>query len=133
MRNTKSKVEYFEELRTVINAIEDAEQKADLNAFIDAQLAILAKRKESAAVRAAKKREESDALTDTIYDVLTEEFATVDEIVAAVADPEVTRNKVIARLSKLIKAGKVIKDNVVLDDNKKCVGYALVNDEAEEA
>lgn len=126
MADKKTKAMYFAELREmVIAAVEDQEQQDELVEFIDKQLETLEKRKVSAANRAAKKREESDAMTEQILAQIGEELITVDEIVAAIDDENVTRNKVTARLSKLIKAGTIEKEAVKVNDSKR-MAYRLV-------
>ena len=122
----KTKAMYFAELREMVeeNWTEDKD-KDELLGFIDNELAILEKRKAAASERAAKKRAESDALTDKIYEVLGDEPMTIDAILEAVADEDVTRNKVTARLSKLVKAEKVAKESIKIDGNKR-MAYSRV-------
>ena len=120
MENTvkKTKAMYFAELRTIVEGAEVENQDALLE-FIDKQVEALEKRKVAAAERAEKKKAESDALTDAIYAEIGEEPITVDEIVVALDDEEVTRNKVTARLGKLFKAGLIEKEMVKVDGNKR--------------
>lgn len=122
----KTKAMYFAELREMVeeNWTEDKD-KDELLGFIDNELAILEKRKAAASERAAKKRAESDALTDKIYEALGDEPMTIDAILEAVADEDVTRNKVTARLSKLVKAEKVAKESIKIDGNKR-MAYSRV-------
>ena len=122
MDNTmkKTKAMYFAELREmVLAAVEDETQKVELVEFIDKQMETLDKRKAAAADRAAKKRAESDALTDEIFAIIGAEPQTVDEIVLALDNDEVTRNKVTARLGKLVKAGSIVKETVKVEGNKR--------------
>ena len=44
---------------------------------------------------------------------------TVDEIVLALDSEDVTRNKVTARLGKLVKAGSIVKETVKVEGNKR--------------
>ena len=122
MENTvkKTKAMYFAELREmVIAAVEDQEQQNELVEFIDKQIEVLEKRKVAAAERAEKKRAESDALTEAILAQIGEELITVDEIVLALDSEDVTRNKVTARLGKLVKAGTIEKESVKVEGNKR--------------
>lgn len=133
MENTvkKTKVMYFTELREMImNAVNDEEKQDELLAFIDKQIETLEKRKEAAATRAAKKKEESDALTEEILGLIGEDLVTVDEIVVAINREDVTRNKVTARLGKLFKNGAIVKETVKVDGNKR-MAYRLADAEAE--
>ncbi len=122
----KTKVMYFAELTDMVMEAEEVtdELKDELVDFIDKQIEAIEKRKVAAAARAEKKRAESDALTDAIFAVMTEEFMTADEIVDALEDETVTKSKVTARLTKLINAEKVVKEAVKVD-GKKRMAYKL--------
>jgi len=133
MENTvkKTKVMYFTELREmVMDVVKDEEKQDELVAFIDKQIETLEKRKEAAATRAAKKKEESDALTEEILGMIGEDLVTVDEIVVAINREDVTRNKVTARLGKLFKNGAIVKETVKVDGNKR-MAYRLADAEAD--
>ena len=130
MDNTmkKTKAMYFADLREmVMAAVEDEAQQAELVEFIDKQMETLDKRKAAAADRAAKKRAESDALTDEIFGLIGTEPMTVDEIVLALDSEDVTRNKVTARLGKLVKAGSIVKETVKVEGNKR-MAYRVAAD-----
>lgn len=128
MDNTmkKTKAMYFAELREMVESWADREDQDDLLEFIDNEVAILEKRKVAAADRAAKKKAESDALTDEIFALIGENPITVDEIVVALDNEEVTRNKVTARLGKLVKAGAIVKETVKVEGNKR-MAYCLAD------
>ena len=130
MENTvkKTKAMYFAELREmVLAAVKDQAQRDELVEFIDKQIETLEKRKVAAAERAEKKKAESDAMTDAILAQIGNELITVDEIVIALNSEEVTRNKVTARLGKLVKAGTIVKEAVKVDGNKR-MAYRLATD-----
>ena len=130
MENTvkKTKAMYFAELREmVLAAVEDQAQQDELVEFIDKQIETLEKRKVAAAERAEKKKAESDAMTDAILAQIGNEPITVDEIVIALDSEEVTRNKVTARLGKLVKAGTIVKEAVKVEGNKR-MAYRLATD-----
>lgn len=126
MENTvkKTKAMYFTELRAMVENWVDKEDQADLLEFIDKQMEALDKRKVAAANRAAQKREESDALTEEIFAMISDELVTIDEIVVAFNNEEITRNKVSARLGKLVKSGRIVKDLVKVEGNKR-MAYRL--------
>ena len=130
MENTvkKTKAMYFAELREmVLAAVEDKAQQDELVEFIDKQIETLEKRKVAAAERAEKKKAESDAMTDAILAQIGNELVTVDEIVTALDSEGVTRNKVTARLGKLVKAGTIVKEAVKVEGNKR-MAYRLATD-----
>lgn len=129
MENTvkKTKAMYFAELREmVLAAVEDQAQQDELVEFIDKQIETLEKRKVAAAERAEKKKA-ADVMTDAILAQIGDELITVDEIVVALDSEEVTRNKVTARLGKLVKAGMIVKEAVKVDGNKR-MAYRLATD-----
>lgn len=127
----RTKRENFEALREIVEGLEmEATEQEDMLAFIDKQIETLDKRAEAAVKRAEKKKAESDELTEAIFGMIGDEPVTVDDIVANFADEEVTRNKVTARLGKLVKAGRVVKDTVKVE-GKRRMAYSLPG--AEEA
>ena len=87
----------------------------------------------AAAERAAKKREASDAMTDQISAQIGDELITVDEIVIALNSEEVTRNRVTARLGKLVKAGTIVKEAVKVEGNKRMAYRLATNADAADA
>lgn len=126
MAETKmTKKMWYEEIKGVVAGAE-VENKEGMIEFIDAQLAQLAAKAEKAAERAAQKKVEGDALRDTIEGVLTTELQTIDEIAAKVAGEDVTKAKVTARLTQLVKAERATKDTVKTADGRKVVAYKLV-------
>lgn len=111
----------------------DVENGDVLMGYIEKELAQLDKRRDAAAKRAEKKKEASDALTEEIYGLLTETPMTIDEIVLALDNEDVTTNKVAARLGKLIKADRVVKEAVRVDKRRKMAYRLAVEVEAETA
>lgn len=130
MENTKkTKAMYFAELREMVVNWVDLENQDDLLEFIDKEIAVLERRKEKARERAVERKAESDALTDKIFDALEDEFMTLDDILPLLDDEEdITKNKVTSRLGKLIKAGKVEKEMVKVEDKKR-MAYRKVAEE----
>lgn len=100
--------------------------------FCEEQIADLDKKAAKAKERAAAKRAEGDELTDLVQSALTDEYQTIADIITVVAeaDPEVTGAKVTARLTKLIKANVVEKEQVTVTDGdkkKKAMAYRLAD------
>jgi hypothetical protein len=122
----KTKAMYFAELREMVTvAVEDEARRNELVEFIDKQVEALEKRKVAAAARAEKKKAESDALTEEIFERIGDELITVDEIVITFdEEEEVSRAKVTARLGKLVNAGRIEKEAVKVD-GKKRMAYRL--------
>ena len=130
MENTKkTKAMYFAELREMVVNWVDLENQDDLLEFIDKEIAVLERRKETARERAVERKAESDALTEKIFDALEDEFMTLDDILPLLDDEEdITKNQVTSRLGRLFKAGKVEKEMVKVEDKKR-MAYRKVAEE----
>jgi hypothetical protein len=124
MEKRVTKKENFETLRGIV---EDStvENKDELVAFIDAQIALVESKAEKAKERAAAKKAEGDELRATIKSILTDELQTVDMITDQIDDEEITKAKVVARLSQLVKLGEAEKEQVKVED-KKVMAYKIV-------
>lgn len=132
MENKKTKTDLFLELKALVENDNPA-NKDELTDFIDKEIETLEKRKVAAKERAEKKKAESDALTDEIFALVTDEVKTVEEILEGLdGDEDVTRNKVTARLGKLVKAGLVAKENVKVDGNRRMAYRRATEEDAVE-
>lgn len=85
-------------------------------AFCDKEIDSLDAKAAKAKERAAAKKAEADALMKTVEAALTEEYATIADIAAIVAetDPDATISKVTYRLTKLVEAGIAEKTDVTV-------------------
>ena len=88
----------------------------EMVAFFENELTNLDKRAERSRATAAKKREAGDALMETVKSILTEEFQTIAEVAAVVAETnaDATLSKVQYRLGKLVEAGVATKEQVTV-------------------
>lgn len=68
--------------------------------------------------KAAEKKTAGDALRAEIEALLTDEFQTADAITEQVTAEDVTKSKVVSRLSQLVAAGVAVKEQVKVDDRK---------------
>lgn len=125
MAEKMTKAMWFEEIKAVVET-SDYERKDDAIEFIDKQLELIASKAEKARERAAKTKAEGDELREAVRAVLTDEFQTIDDIVAQIAEEGVTKAKVTARLTQLVKAEMAEKDQVKADDGRKVMAYRLV-------
>ena len=116
-----TKAMMFEAVREVVEA-SDAENKAEMVEFIDKQLEQLAAKAEKARARAAEKKIAGDELREVVKSVLTENFQTIDAITAQIVGEDVTKAKVTARLTQLIKTGEAVKEQVK-DGSRKVMAY----------
>lgn len=129
-----TKRERFEELKKIVEATQVAQESKDaLVEFIDAQVELLDKRAASAKARADKAKAEGDELRATIFALVTAEYQSADAITAQIGNEEVTKAKVVSRLSQLVDAGKVVKETLKNEDSKrKIVHYKLAEVSADE-
>ena len=123
-----TKKEYFGMLRNMVEG-SGVENEDALLEFIDKEVASLEAKADKAKERAAKKREESDELRKEVLGLLTEEGQTGDELVAALGKEDVTKAKVVARLTQLIKDGKATKEVVRTEDKKRVTVYKVASAE----
>ena len=111
------------------------EMKYDGDVYIDfCQKEIDARDKKSAKAKetAARKRAESDALMDAVYEAMsTEEFEPIAEIAGRIEGEDVTVAKVTYRLGQLFKAGKAEKQEIEVSGGesqkkRKAMGYRKI-------
>ena len=68
---------------------------------------------------------EGDELRNTVEATLTEEYQTIADIIAQIDDEEISKAKVTARLTSLVKSGIAIKEEAKTEDGKKIMVYRL--------
>lgn len=122
--NTKkiTKKEYYSMLKEIV-VKSNVNDKDELVAFIDKQVQLLNNKAEKAKVKAMEKRVEGDELRNIVEAVLTEEYQTINTIIEQIDDEEVTKAKVTARLSQLIKEGLAEKEEAKTEEGKKVMVY----------
>lgn len=118
-----TKKDWFEELKGIVEASEYA-QKDEAVAFIDAQIELLDNKAEKAKVRAAAKKAETDELKAVVASLLTEELQTADVIAAKIEDEDISKQKVVSRLTALVKDGVAVKEQIKVEKDKK-MAYKL--------
>ena len=118
-----TKAMWFEAIKAVVEASE-AEQKDEMVAFIDKQIELLAGKAEKAKERAAAKKVAGDELREVVKSLLTDELQVIDEIVAQIEGEDVTKSKVTARLTQLVKAGIAVKEAKMIE-KRKVMAYKL--------
>lgn len=114
MENEKkmTKRDYYEEILSILTETDLTDETSVLVDFVKNQIDTLDKRAEKAKERAAEKKAEGDELRETVKNVLTNDFQTVEDIVNALDNEEITKAKVIARLTQLVALGEVEKTDV---------------------
>lgn len=123
MEKITKKQNYETLLEIVSNS--DVELKGELVEFIEKEIATIDARAEKAKARAAEKRAEGDDLREAVQSVLTDELQTADAILVQIDGEELTKQKIVARLTQLVKAGIAVKEEIKNDDNKKVMAYRL--------
>ena len=111
-------------IRTFINGEDTDVTLEDMVDYIDTTLAQLDKKAEKAAERAAKNKAEGDDLRAKVFALVTDTPQTADEITASLGDAEVSKAKVVARLTQLVKSEQVKKEETKIGDSRKMV-YSL--------
>ena len=116
-----TKKEMFEMIKDAL-----ADQDAVVE-FCDKEIAALDRKAAKAKEAAAKKRAESDELTEVIASILTDELTVIADLAAKIDGPDVTVHKVQYRLSQLAREGRAIKEEVSVPgadgSKRKVVAY----------
>ena len=126
MEKKMTKKDYYEMLKTTVEGIE-VENKEDLLTFIDRELELIENKSVKAKERAAEKRAEGDELRAAVKSILTTENQTIDEIFGQIEGEDLTKAKIVARLTQLVKTGEAKKEEVKSEDGKRIMVYALAN------
>ena len=113
-----TKVDMFNAIADFI-ADTDWERKDEAIEFIEKQIDQLKAKAEKAKSRAEEKKTEGDELREAVANALTNEPQTIDAITTTVAESfDVTKAKVTARLTQLVKLGEATKEQVKIDGRK---------------
>ena len=126
-----TKKDWYAQIRAVVEA-SDNEQKEGILGFIDHEVELLEAKAAKAAERAASKKADGDELRNAVKAVLTDELQTIDAITAQIEGEDITKAKVTARLTQLVKAGVATKDMVKTEDSRKVTAYKLGSGDVEE-
>lgn len=114
-----TKKDNFIEIREVL----EKAGEVDLAAVMSHEIEMLENKALKNKERAAQRKIEGDELRDTISNILTDELQTVDEIVKQFDDENITKAKVVARLTQLVNLDEAIKEQVTTEDKKKVMAY----------
>lgn len=123
MEETKmTKKDYFNEIRKVL--VENGD--SDLAAVIQHEIDLLENKAVKNKERAAARKVAGDELRDVISNILIDDLQTVDEIVEQIEGEDVTKAKVVARLTQLVNLNEAMKEQVKTEDGKKVMAYRRV-------
>ena len=129
MEKKLTKRDKFEMLKVIVRgdaSVEMTTEQAELIDFLDAQIVAIDTKAEKAKARSAEKKANGDELRDVVQAILTEDYQTIDAIVAQIEGEDVTKAKVTARLTSLVKNGIAEKEDVKDDEGRKLKAYRLV-------
>lgn len=120
-----TKVMKYAMVKEIVMAADIEEDvKVELIGLCEDEIGMIERKAAKAKERAAAKKAEADVIIDQVQGVLTADLQTVEQIVAAIGDEDVTKGKVVNRMKKLIEAGIAVKDFVKVD-KRKVVAYKL--------
>ena len=138
MATKTTKREYFTMLREIVEGMVEnetvpaVENPTELIEFIDKSILELDKKAEKAKERAEKKKETDDEILLKVEAALTDTFRSAEQIMEDLEDVEgLTKQKVVARLTKLVNADRAQK-KTIKEDKRKIMGYASINATEEE-
>ena len=132
--NTKvTKKDYFNALYETVKTLDSVGDYTvgEVLEFINKQIAQLNAKANKAKEKAEEKKLDGDELRSTVLSVITNEFQTADEITEAIGEEDVTKSKVVARLTQLVKFGDIVKEEVKTDAGKRMAYKLAETDETE--
>ena len=115
-----TKKEYYVMLKEVVEN-SNSENKDELVEFIEKQITLLDNKAAKAKERAAEKRAEGDELRALVEATLTDEYQTIADITEQIDNEDVTKAKVTARLTQLVKDGLAVKEEAKTEEGKKAM------------
>lgn len=130
-----TKRDVLEAIKAVAETVDfgDTVTSEDVVNYVDTTIAQLDAKAAKAKERAAKTKEAGDELRAVVEGVITDELQSIDVITVQVQAIEgyedVTKSKVTARLTQLVKSEKIEKEQVKLEDGRKVMAYRLFTGE----
>lgn len=112
---------YFTENEITVDGV----TSADIIAYANTTIEQMENKKAKAREKAAEKKLEGDEAENRILEILTNELQTGDDITKLLNDNELTKSKVIARLTNLCNKGTVVKESIKIGKSNK-MAYKLV-------
>ena len=107
-----TKKDQFVAIIDVLESTSDQEWVKDLVDFCNHEIDLLEKKAAKAKEAAAKKKSESDELTEKVASLLTADFQTTADITAQLDDEDISTHKVSYRLTQLTKAERAEKTEI---------------------
>lgn len=114
-----TKKDYFAEIKNVL--VEAGEN--DLAEVMAHEIELLENKAVKNKERAAARKIAGDELRDTISNILIDDLQTVDEIVEQIEGEDITKAKIVARLTQLVNLNEAVKEQVKGEDGKTKMAY----------
>lgn len=122
MEKKITKKEYYTMLKDIVRGDSNSEMtnsQYELIEFIDKQIEAIETKAEKAKEKAAEKKANGDELREVVQSVLTNEYQTIDAIASQINGEDVTKAKITARLTSLVKAGLATKSDLRNEETGK--------------
>lgn len=122
MEKKITKKEYYVMLKDIVRGDSNSEMtnsQYELIKFIDKQIEAIETKAEKAKEKAAEKKANGDELREVVQSVLTDEYQTIDTIVSQIEGEDITKAKITARLTSLVKAGLATKSDLRNEETGK--------------
>lgn len=122
MEKKITKKEYYTMLKDIVRGDSNSEMtnsQYELIEFIDKQIEAIETKAEKAKEKAAEKKANGDELREVVQSVLTDEYQTIDAIASQINGEDVTKAKITARLTSLVKAGLATKSDLKNEETGK--------------
>lgn len=122
MEKKITKKEYYTMLKDIVRGDSNSEMtnsQYELIKFIDKQIEAIETKAEKAKEKAAEKKANGDELREVVQSVLTDEYQTIDTIVSQIEGEDITKAKITARLTSLVKAGLATKSDLRNEETGK--------------
>ena len=122
-----TKKDYYILIKDIVENA-NIEEKTELIEFLNKQISQIEAKVEKAKIRATEKQKAGDELRNKIKSILTDELQTADSLTAQIGDENITRAKVIARLSQLVRLGEITKEDIKTEDGRSVKAYKIINE-----
>lgn len=127
----EKKITKRENFEAILELVKDNEE---LTAFVQHEIELIDNRTAKHKEYRAKKAAEGDALMEAVFETLGDEFVTVDAITEAINATEgyedITKGKVVARLTKLVNAGRAERGDIKIE-KRTVKGYRVAGEATE--
>lgn len=121
----EKKITKRENFEAILELVKDNEE---LTAFVNHEIELIDKRTAKHKEYRTKKAAEGDALMEAVFETLGDEFVTVDAITEAINATEgyedITKGKVVARLTKLVNAERAERGDIKIE-KRTVKGYRV--------